>query len=146
MKKNSLIFLTGSCVYPLLEILWRGYTHASMSLAGGISLVLINRVCCEKMQKKSLAAKCAAGSLIITGVEFCFGVLVNRILHLGVWDYSHLPMNVFGQICLPFSLIWFVLTLPATFLCRMCSRFTERFLEGKAKQTENAPAAENSNY
>lgn len=145
MKKNSLIFVTGSCVYPLLELLWRGYTHSSMALAGGISLVLINRICCEKLQKKSLAARCAAGSLIITSVEFCMGILVNRILHLQVWDYSNLPMNVLGQICLPFSLIWFVLTIPASYLCRLCSRFTDRFLANTPSETagnSNTTAAE----
>ena len=54
MKKNSLLFLVGSCAYPTLEMLWRGYTHSSMALAGGVCMVLINKICCERMQKKSL--------------------------------------------------------------------------------------------
>ena len=52
MKKNSLIFILGSCAYPTLEVLWRGYTHSSMALAGGVCMVLINRICCERMEKK----------------------------------------------------------------------------------------------
>lgn len=126
MKKNSMIFVTGSILYPLLELLWRGYTHSSMALAGGVCLVLIDRICGEKLQKKSLAAKCAAGSLIITFVEFCTGILVNRILHLRVWDYSNMPLNILGQICLPFSLIWFVLTIPALWICRLCGHLADR--------------------
>lgn len=112
VRKNSLLFLAGSGLYPLLEVLWRGYSHASMALAGGVCLLLINAVCCEKMKRRSLPARCAIGSLIITVVEFLFGLLVNRVLHLHVWDYSALPLNIMGQICLPFSLIWFVLTIP----------------------------------
>ncbi len=131
MKKNSLIFILGSCAYPTLEVLWRGYTHSSMALAGGICMVLINQICCEGMKKRSLAAKCAAGSLIITGVEFSFGILVNRILHLNVWDYSALPMNVLGQICIPFSAIWFLLTIPALALCRFCGKTADRFFPDK---------------
>ena len=98
-----------------------------MALAGGVCMVLINRICCERMEKKSLAAKCAAGSLIITGVEFLCGIIVNRILHLHVWDCSALPMNVLGQICIPFSAIWFFLTIPATALCRLCGKAADRF-------------------
>ena len=120
VRKNSLLFLAGSGLYPLLEVLWRGYSHASMALAGGVCLLLINAVCCEKMKRRSLPARCAIGSLIITVVEFLFGLLVNRVLHLHVWDYSALPLNIMGQICLPFSLIWFVLTIPASALCKLC--------------------------
>ena len=126
MLHNSLVFITGSCLYPLIEILWRGHTHSSMALAGGLSLTLINIVCCGQMQKKSLAARCAVGSFIITCVEFSVGVWVNLLLHLNVWDYSAMPMNLFGQICLPFSLIWCVLTLPAIFVCRLCGRLAEK--------------------
>lgn len=135
MKKNSLIFIMGSGLYPTLEVLWRGYTHSSMALAGGICMVLINKICCEKMQKKSLAAKCAAGSLIITGVEFLIGILVNRVLRLNVWDYSTLPLNIMGQICLPFSLIWFFLTIPAAALCRWCSHLAEKWMPDKGPET-----------
>ena len=46
VRKNSLLFLAGSGLYPLLEVLWRGYSHASMALAGGVCLLLINAVCC----------------------------------------------------------------------------------------------------
>lgn len=136
MRKNSLIFLVGSCLYPMLETLWRGYTHSSMALAGGVCMVLINRICCEKMQKKSLAARCAAGSLIITCVEFLFGIAVNRILNLHVWDYSALPLNILGQVCLPFSLVWFVLTIPACALCRLCGKITSKLMpDGKETVT-----------
>ena len=75
----------------------------------------------------------AIGSLIITVVEFLFGLLVNRVLHLHVWDYSALPLNIMGQICLPFSLIWFVLTIPASALCKLCCR-----LSAFPKETKSA--------
>ena len=126
MLHNSLVFIAGSVLYPLLELLWRGHTHSSMALAGGICLTLINIVCCGKMRKKSLAAKCAVGSFIITCVEFFVGVWVNLCLHLNVWDYSALPLNLFGQVCLPFSLIWCALTLPAMYLCRLCGKLAEK--------------------
>ncbi|MBO5253279.1 MAG: hypothetical protein J6C51_04975 [Clostridia bacterium] len=126
MVRSCLNFILGSTLYPVVEILWRGRTHSSMALAGGLCFVLIDIVCCRKMQKKSLAVKCAAGSLLITFVEFVIGVCVNLILKLNVWDYSALPLNILGQICLPFSAIWFVLTVPACALCSLCGRLAER--------------------
>lgn len=46
------------------------------------------------------------GAGIITGVELVFGLIFNRALGMGVWDYSRVPLNLWGQICLPFTLIW----------------------------------------
>lgn len=121
-KTNELLFLTGSCGYPALELIWRGRTHYSMALAGGICLVLINRVCCDKMQRNSIFSRCVAGSAIITGVEFVVGMVFNSWMGLGVWDYSNMPLNLMGQICLPYSLLWCGLSLPAMAVCSACKR------------------------
>lgn len=126
MKKNTLLFLTGGTLYPLLEILCRGRTDFSMALAGGSCLCLIERICNEKLQYRPLAVKCFAGSAIITTVEFCVGVVVNLVLKLNVWDYSQMPGNILGQICAPFSILWFVLTIPAAKLCTVCEKAAER--------------------
>jgi len=56
-----------------------------------------------------VAAQMALGACIVTFFEFWTGVLVNRVMHLGVWDYSAAPFNLLGQICLPFTLLWFPL-------------------------------------
>ena len=53
-----------------------------------------------------LALKCLIGAGIITGVELVFGLVFNQALGMGVWDYSRVPLNLWGQICLPFTLIW----------------------------------------
>ena len=36
---------------------------------------------------------------------------MNVWLNLGVWDYSHLPGNVMGQICPEFAFLWFFLSI-----------------------------------
>ena len=38
------------------------------------------------------------------------------VLHLNVWDYSNMPLNVLGQICLPFSLLWVIIAIGAIIL------------------------------
>ena len=122
MSLDGLIFLTGSCAYPTLEMVWRGKTHYSMALAGGVCLYLINKVCCEKMRGRKISARCLAGAGIITGVELATGLVVNNMLGYQVWDYSNVPMNILGQVCLPYTLLWFGLSLPAMALCEMCKK------------------------
>ncbi len=67
---------------------------------------------CGRLKKKCLLVKCAFGSAVITLVELLTGAVVNLWLRLQVWDYSEMPLNLWGQICLPFSAVWFFLTLP----------------------------------
>lgn len=52
------------------------------------------------------------------------GVADNLILHWNVWDYTDMPLNLYGQICLPFTILWFFLCIPALWLCeRVASLF-----------------------
>ncbi len=122
MKKNLSLFLTGGTLYPLCEILCRGRTDFSMALAGGTCFCLIDRVCNHKLCGKPLSVKCFAGSSIITAVEFGTGVVVNLMLKMNVWDYSKMPMNIMGQVCLPFSILWYAATIPVMLLCTLFDR------------------------
>ena len=115
--ENLLIFLIGASFYGTIEILWRHYTHWTMLLVGGICLVLLYRAF-SVIEKSSLAEKCLLGGVIITSVELFSGSFINLFFHLDVWDYSFLPYNLFGQICLFYSVLWVMLCLPAVFLCK----------------------------
>ena len=54
--------------------------------------------------------------LVVTGIEFVSGCIVNLWLGWNVWDYSHMPFNLLGQICLPFSLLWVLVSGIAVIL------------------------------
>ena len=122
MNMDGLIFLTGSCAYPTLEMIWRGHTHYSMAIAGEICLYLIDKICCGRLKSRSIGCKCLAGAGIITGVELFTGLVVNNLLHFNVWDYSDVPFNLLGQVCLPYTVLWAALSLPAMALCELCRR------------------------
>ncbi|MFI3206319.1 MAG: hypothetical protein R3Y33_03640, partial [Clostridia bacterium] len=126
IKTDSMLFATGAVSYPILEILWRGYSHFSMAIAGGLCLVFINKFCCEKFCDKPMYLRCSLGSLIITSIELIVGLIVNKVFFLNVWDYSTLPFNVLGQICLPFSLAWFFICIPAMYICKKISQYSKR--------------------
>ncbi len=98
-------FMYGGAAYCTIELVYRGRTHYSMFFAGGIILAAF--YCLERIHAGlPLAVKCLLGAGIITGIELVFGLVFNRALDMGVWDYSHMPFNLWGQICLPFTLIW----------------------------------------
>ena len=82
--------------------------------------MLINKICNHSLKHKKLFLKCIAGSAIITAVELITGLIFNK--NLSVWDYSKLPFNFKGQICLSFSLVWAVLTLPVMLLARVSEK------------------------
>lgn len=104
----SLFFLGGSA-YIVLELIWRGYTHWTMFLAGGLCFILVDLMKIT-LSNRSFLFHCILSALIILTVEFVFGCIVNIWLSMNVWDYSRLPFNVMGQICLPFFILWFILS------------------------------------
>ena len=107
----------GGLGYNLIEILWRGRTHWSMTVAGGICLYLLYTIY-GWMGRGRAAVKCLTSALVITAVEFLVGCAVNLWMKLNVWDYSAEPWNVHGQICLTYSFFWLLLGIPCDFLCR----------------------------
>ncbi len=118
---NTKMFAIGAVAYTCTELLWRGHTHWTMTLTGGACALLIH-LADKRLRQKRLAVRCLAGCGIITGMEFTVGCLVNILLGWGVWDYSRLPLNIMGQICLLYSAIWFLLSIPVIALSSLMER------------------------
>ena len=112
------LFCLGGWVYQLIELIWRQSTHWSMFIAGGLAVVCIDAACQIMPQNSKLWVKCLAGSAIITTIEFVIGCVVNLQFHMDVWDYSFMPFNIMGQVCLLYSIFWFFLTIPVLYVCK----------------------------
>lgn len=110
IKQNIIFFSIGALGYGLIEILWRGYTHFSMLLAGGICFSFFGFLG-DEFKKLSLFTKAIIGSAFITTIELIFGYIFNILLGKNVWDYSKLPLNFKGQICLLYSIFWAFLSV-----------------------------------
>ena len=109
-------FLLGCFGYSLLEILARGFTHWTMTLTGGIAAAVLYLLHASA-PPRTLFLQCLCGAVFITALEFLVGIADNLIFRWQVWDYSDMPFNLYGQICLPYSTLWFVLCIPAIGLC-----------------------------
>lgn len=110
IKRLGLFFLIGAVGYAAIEIIWRGHTHWSMALAGGFAFVFFSIVA-KKFMARSIFTKAAICAIGVTAIEFIFGVIFNLWLKMGVWDYSYMPLNLLGQICPAFMLIWLGLAI-----------------------------------
>ncbi|MBE6543929.1 MAG: hypothetical protein E7675_05970 [Ruminococcaceae bacterium] len=115
VAKLTFAFMFGAGVYSIIEILYRGYTHPSMTITGGICCVAVY---CFAISKIGYLKSAVLSAVFITLSELCVGLLVNRILGLNVWDYSHHKFNIMGQICPLFSAIWLILSMISIPLCR----------------------------
>ncbi len=113
-------FTWGFCVYPVMETLWRGYTHPTMCFAGGICALILYAF--EKaFPNMNIFLKSFFGAFFITAVELVFGLVFNLIFRLGVWDYSSLPFNFMGQICAGYFFIWYLLCMCLIYLYKKTS-------------------------
>ena len=111
--RGAVILYLGGMLYSGVELLWRGRTHGSMFLLGGLCFALIGGL--DRKYHLPVLGQMLLGTVLVTALEFGTGLLVNRVLHLNVWDYSRSPLNLLGQICLPYSLLWFPLCGAAIF-------------------------------
>ena len=115
LKKETIIFVIFGFLYICLELLYRGHTHISMFFVGGLCGVLIGLIN-DNTPDMPLFYQCILGTVIVTLIEFISGCYLNIYLGLGVWDYSHVPFNFLGQVCLPFSIVWMLLSIPVIYL------------------------------
>lgn len=113
MMKHVILFTIGGSIYYGIECIYRGYSHWTMAILGGICFVLIGGINEYISWDTPLWKQGLIGSAIITSLEFITGCIVNLWLGWNVWDYSDTPFNILGQICIPFSIIWFFISLLA---------------------------------
>ena len=111
--KHAVLALCGGCVYFLIEMAWRGHSHWTMAVLGGVCFVLIGDINEFIPWNMPLILQGAIGSGIVTVLELVSGIILNLWLGLGIWDYSNMPFNLLGQICLPFTLLWVALSIVA---------------------------------
>lgn len=108
--RGCILFYIGGTAYMILEFVWRGRSHGSMFLLGGLCFLLVGGGA-AKYRQIPLPLRPILGAAVITGLELAMGLLVNR--DHSVWDYRDQLFQFRGQICLAFSLLWVPVSLMA---------------------------------
>lgn len=128
------LFPIGAIGYYSLELAFRGRSHWSMAICGGLCICLIY-VANRKFSRLPLLLRALIGSAIITAVEFVAGCILNLWLGWGIWSYAALPFNFLGQIAPAFSALWFLLCIPVCLCFSLAQKHFPR-LVAKRKKAE----------
>lgn len=126
--EKIILWMTGGLFYFYMEIAFRNYSHYSMIICGGLCFLIVGMIGDYIMDKESNILKAISlimffGSLTITTLELLTGIIVNVFLELDVWDYTSMKYNVYGQICLGYTLIWSLLSLLCVFVANTIKAF-----------------------
>ena len=73
----------------------------------GILLGLFNEW--PRIRKMNVFFHALFGTLLIFILEFGSGIILNIFLRFNIWDHSEIPLNLLGQIALPYAIVWFFL-------------------------------------
>ena len=109
---SVLLCTWGATIYFFLEVGYKSLTGHPERISWTMLAVAI--ILCIPVERCGaelpwdcplwLQALCCA--ILVTAVEFVSGLVLNVWLGLDIWDYSHLPFNLMGQICLQFFFVW----------------------------------------
>lgn len=121
LKLLAIWFIIGT-LYFVLEGLWRipttgGYANIIMLPIGGLcglAIGSINQI--PKFYNMKIIYQALISAVIVTLIEFLSGCILNIWLGLGIWNYSNLPLNICGQVCLLYSFLWFLISPFAIWL------------------------------
>ena len=114
--KTFFMFLVGYCTYMAMEMTFRSYTFVLMGIVGGISFILIDSINNKLSFNVDILIQCITGSSIITIFELIVGRCLQILHYPEMWNYLNMPLNYKGVICLPFSLLWCIVSLFAILL------------------------------
>lgn len=117
LVKPSVLFAIGGLLYILVELLWRGRTHWTMFIAGGLCFLYIGRINEIFTFEMSIIYQMFISSWLVTFIELIVGMIINS--NYAIWDYRNMPLNVMGQACLPYTILWFFSFLPGDNIRRL---------------------------
>lgn len=116
LNKYLLLFNIGGVLYIGIELVWRGWSHWTMFILGGLCFVCLGMINEVLPWETLLWQQVLIGAGIITALEFLTGCVVNLWLGWNVWDYSGIPGNILGQVCPQYFALWLPVGLAGIIL------------------------------
>ena len=114
--KLLLIGVVGSFVGVVVELLWclltngylesrSGLVYGPFNLVYGFGAVALT-VCLYKFRNRGRWISFLGGMIVGSVVEYLCSVFQEVAFGSCSWDYSHMPFNINGRICLLYSFFW----------------------------------------
>lgn len=87
----------------------RGFLHGPMLPIYGSGAIIV--LLCTIGVRDQIVLIFLFGMIGATILEYVTGAYMERLFRVRYWDYSHMPLNLKGYICLPVSLGWGVFSV-----------------------------------
>lgn len=100
-----------SCYVSIKKREWinRGFLHGPMLPIYGSGAIIV--LLCTIGVRDQVILIFIFGMTGATILEYVTGACIERLFRVRYWDYSHMPLNLKGYICLPVSLGWGVFSV-----------------------------------
>lgn len=82
----------------------RGFLNGPLCPVYGIGVTVV--VMLMRPFEEHLIFLYVLSAILVTVLEWLTGFLLEVLFHHKWWDYSEMPLNLNGYVCLPFSLLW----------------------------------------
>lgn len=82
----------------------RGFLNGPICPIYGVGVTLV--IACLESFQSNLLLLYISSVILVTVLEGVTGWAMDKLFHNKWWDYSKLPFNIGGYVCLLFSLIW----------------------------------------
>lgn len=116
VNESLVLWVLGGSIYYSIERIFRGFSHWSMFVLGGFCLLFFAWQGLWVNWEDPLWIQVVRCTIFVTAGEFITGIIVNKWFHWNVWDYSDQPLQLFGQICVPFMILFSGLCVIGIFL------------------------------
>ncbi len=114
--KLFIVFFVGSFVGVVVETLWcivsNGYIESRQGLVWGPFSPIygvgaaVLAICLYRFRNRSSIYSFIGGFLTGSVVEYICSWLQEMLFGSTSWDYSHMPLNINGRVCLVYSIFW----------------------------------------
>lgn len=96
----------------------RGFLNGPVCPIYGVGMLIVV-LCLWNLRDRPLLLFLGS-ALLTTALEFVTGFVLERFFHDKWWDYSDMPFNIKGYVCLKFTILW---GLAASFIIGAIHRF-----------------------
>ena len=106
VSESLFLWALGGTIYYTIEMIFRGFSHWSMFVLGGICILFFGQQGLWTDWRDAMWKQVIRCTMFVTAGEFITGIIVYKFMNWKVWDYSDQPLNLFGQICVPFVILF----------------------------------------
>lgn len=124
LARKIVLFYVGFSTYIMIEVMFHskmslfepGWSYIASGLMGATAFMIIDSFNNSISWDIEFIIQMVLGGVVVTFIEFIVGLVSVFIFHSRMWDYSDMPMNLYGIICPQFTIFWILLSAIAIIL------------------------------